>query len=1230
LFRFTLIRLSDTDHALIMTFHHIICDGWSLEVLRQDLAELYAAFVEGRPARLPDLEAEYADYVAAQRARLAGDELEGLLNWWRDQLAGAPLRLELPLDYPRPALSSGSGGHVALRFSADTTAAVKSLGRAQCATPFMVLLAAFGTLLGRYTGQEDVVVGCPIAGRTSPEMERLVGLFVNTLPLRVELGGLVTFRELVARVRERALGAYAHQELPFEKLVEAVQPTRVLGERPLAQVLFVLQNTPGTRDSGGGSSIESLRLEGNSSKFDLSLELGEVDGIFEGRLEYDSDLFTESTVERLVDHLRVLLDNALEAPDRPVHELPMLTASERQRALQEWNATESGQPEVSSVHELVEAQVDRTPDTVAVVWRTHELTYRELDERANQLAQYLNRQGIGRGSTVALSLERNFDMLVAVLGVSKAGAAYVPIEPGDPLQRRQQMVVDSRADVLLTHIRSWADLALDGTQIVYLDSPEVQANIADCPATRPASDVGARDPLYVMYTSGSTGTPKGVVVPHKAVMNLLQAVRQAPGLSSADVVLAIAALSFDIAVYDLWAPLACGARIFLAPREAGADAQLLLGLLESSRATVLQATPSTWRLLIQVGWRGKPGLKVISTGESLPKDLADQLAECCDDVWNMYGPTETTVWSTYWQVTRQVGPVLIGRPLANTRVYVLDSHCQLQPEGVPGELYIGGNGVATEYLGQPGLTADRFVLDPFVDDEAARMYGTGDVVRWRPDGQIEYLGRSDQQVKLRGFRIELGEVESTLRRHPDVLDAAAMIREDTPGDRQLVAYVTAPHQSAAPGVATLRAFLGEYLPRYMVPSVIVGLERLPLTANGKVARSALPAPGRELEQAKGHVEPRDDVERTLVDIWQELLGRAPIGVRDNFFDLGGHSLLAARLVFRINALLDHNLPVSSLIQAPTIEQLGELVRAKDTAQLWQPLVELQSGSASQRPIFLVHGAFGDVLCYADLAHELGTGQPCYVLQAIGLDGVSQPLDRVEDMARAYIEQVRAVQPQGPYCLAGYSMGGTIAYEMAQQLQAHGEQIALLGIFDHPPSNGLRARPPAWPVFVGRFTRHLMINIPHWVAMARGVSMRSWPAALRERAYLGRRTLSSMVSARQPGIVHLVDELQRINGLQYLAEWPAYRRRVLELQHEAMYAYKPRAYAGGITLFRARRQPLMSPHDPSLGWADLVQGQIEVVEVKGNHNGILRYPQVRTLAAHLRPLLQTMPVVPGGT
>jgi amino acid adenylation domain-containing protein len=919
LFRARLFELGAEDHVLLVVVHHIVSDGWSSSVLNREVVALYRAFTEGKPSPLPELPIRYADYAAWQRRWLDGDVLAEQLDYWKTQLAGAPHTLDLPADRPRLPVRSHRAGRASIVLPLDLAEGLKALARREGATLFMVLLAALDVLLHRYTGQEDILVGSPIAGRSRAETENLIGFFLNTLVLRARPSRGRPFAELLREVKAACLGAYAHQDMPFERLVQEIAPERDLGRSPLFQVSFILQNTPREAMAIAGVKTSGVNAESAVSTVDLTLAMGESKNGLNATIDYSLDLFDASTIERLFGCFRTLLEGIVANPACPIGALPLLPLAEQTRMLVDGNATAMEYPRIGA-HHLVEARTDAAPDATALSCEGREISYGELDRRANQLARYLQRRGAKPGERIGISTERTLDMVVAVLAVMKSGAAYVPLDPTYPKDRLAFIAADAGLLLLLTQESLAAETSGLSGERVLLD--------ADWPAIAGESDARL-DPVageaiaYVLYTSGSTGKPKGVRIPHRALANFLTTMRAEPGFAASDRLLAVTSLSFDIAGLELFLPLIAGGVVEIAGRAAVIDGARLAELIASRGITVMQATPSTWRLLLDNNWQGAP-IKVLVGGEAVPRELVDKLAPRVASVWNMYGPTETTIWSCIQRLHAGGGVVPIGRPIGNTQVYVLDGALQPVPAGVPGELHIGGDGLALGYFDRPELTAERFIPSPFV--AGAKLYKTGDLCRFREGGALEFLGRLDFQVKLRGYRIELGEIEAVLAQHPAVIEAVTTVREDTPGDKRLVAYLVT-RQDLPLVEADLRAFVGSSLPGYMVPTAYVILAAMPLTPNGKVDRQALPAPETGPAVEAMYVAPRDPIEETLAAIWQRVLGRERVGVTDDFFDLGGHSLLATQVVARIAEALRVEIPLASIFQARTLGGLSAMIQA---------------------------------------------------------------------------------------------------------------------------------------------------------------------------------------------------------------------------------------------------------------------------------------------------------------
>jgi amino acid adenylation domain-containing protein len=1198
LLRASLIRLTAEDHLLLLTMHHAITDGWSLDVFAEELETLYAAFSRGQSSPLPELPVQYADFAQWQRTRLSDAVVEAQLAFWRRHL-GPPLpTLNLPTDRPRPAVQSFRGRTHPFQLSPSVTEDATRLGNMERATPFMVLLAGFAGLLHRYTGQDDIVIGAAVANRSRAELEPLIGFFVNTIALRTDLSGQPTFRQLVRRVREATSEAYAHQDVPFEKVVEVLHPERRLSDNPLFRVAFILQD--------GTSSGVEFDVESVGAPFDLTLLLWTGAAGLEGRFQYATDLFDANTIARMAGHLDLLLSGWAREPDRPVAELPMLTVAERRQLLTEWNATGRPYPTDWTIPQLFEVQASRTPDAVAVVFGDAVLTYRELSRRADQLAHYLRGHGVGPEVVVGLCVERSLGLVVALLGVLKAGGAYLPLDPAHPSERLGFMLAEAEAPVLVTQ-RSLLDrFPVHGAKVVCLDRDWDE--MGPSPGDEPDPGVTAGTLAYLIYTSGSTGQPKGVEIPHQAVINLLCAMQELLQLSERDAWLSVTTLSFDIAVLELMLPLTVGARVVVMEPEGVADPSQLADRLTSAAITVMQATPTTWRLLIEYGWQGHPGLTILCGGETLSPGLAGALLERAARVWNVYGPTETTVWSTAFRVEPTQGPVPIGRPIANIEVYVLDRQGEPVPIGVPGELYIGGSGVARGYFRRPELTRERFLAYPLGGRPDVRIYRTGDRVRFRSDGNLEFLGRLDDQVKVRGYRVEPGEIEAVLSQHPAVQEAVVIAEPepDASGDKRLCAYVGASREGR-PSSGELREFVARKLPGYMIPSAFVLLEQLPLTANGKVDRHALsamttrgPIPAGSDSKSRG---PSDHLERELVRIWESTLGTSPIGMGDNFFELGGTSLRAVALLARIEETFREPLPLATLFQTPTVEGLARAIREQGWSLQGSGLVPIRRDGAGL-PIFAVPGIGGDSVTYVDLARHLGAEQPFYGLQARGLDGRDTPFTRLPDMATHYLAQVRAQQAHGPYALLGTCMGGVVAFEMAQQLRAQGEEVKLLALIDSWP-----------PVQAGRW--HVTLPTSRSLALLRFLVGRvhlhlqalAALGAKERRAYLGRkaRTIGRKLIRRDP-----------LRG-----NWSEiHQDRVRQANYWALQQYVPRPYAGRIMLFVAANREVLEIEDDRLAWRDLAVGGLEVYSVPGHDSGLmLRAPNVRILSAHLRDCLR---------
>ncbi|HET6976591.1 MAG TPA: amino acid adenylation domain-containing protein [Pyrinomonadaceae bacterium] len=955
LLRTVLLRLETNEHRFISTIHHIVSDGWSMTVFVSEIGKLYQAYEAGDLSALAELPVQYGDYAVWQREWLSGQVLAEQVNYWKQQMAGAPAVLELPTDRVRGGVQSYRGGSERLELSGKLRAQLEDLSRREGVTLFMTLLAAWQVLVHRYSDQRDVVVGTPIAGRTRAEVEGLIGFFANTLVLRTEISGELSFRDLLKRVKQVCLGAYSNQDLPFEKLVEELQPQRSLSHNPLVQVVFGLRDAISPGMELPGLTMTPHELAGNTAKFDLTIDVEKTDTALKCSAEYNADLFDPARITRMLRHFAHLLHGVVANVDQPVSHLPLLSEAEYCELSVAWQASRRDFNLHESVHELFERQVQLSPDTVAVNFGDEQLTYRELNERANQLARYLLSLGVGPDSLVALALDRSLEMMIGLFGTLKAGAGYLPLDPDYPQSRLEYMMADSQAHILLTHEHLLERMPLDRDhQVVCLDRD--WQIIAQHESTDLNTPIDAEQLAYVIYTSGSTGGPKGVMISHGSLTNLLDSMLEQPAIDVSDRMLATTTLSFDIAAVEMYLPLIAGACIELVSRdELLAPARLRQQMKHN---TIMQGTPSLWRTLVESGDWNEPGkYRVQCAGEPMSRQLAKQLVERADAVWNMYGPTETTIYSSIEQVFGDAEGQYesIGRAIANTQLYILDRWLQPVPRGIGGELFIGGAGVARGYLRRPELTAERFIPDRFTETPGARCYNSGDLARYLEDGRVEYVGRADHQVKVRGHRIELREIESALTEHEQVVAAAVVVRETENGDKQLVAYVVAEEEMNA---AELRGFLKERLPDYMAPSFFTTLDELPLTANGKIDRRQLMELAQQTPQqqnANEYVAPRTATEDVLAGLWSEVLGIERVGVNDDFFTLGGHSLLATQLLSRVQKIFRVDLPLRKLFETPTVLGLadalalayGDADAIEDIAQMVRQLREMSDEDIKQ-------------------------------------------------------------------------------------------------------------------------------------------------------------------------------------------------------------------------------------------------------------------------------------------
>ncbi len=1270
LLRVTLLQLDEAEYLLLLNLHHIVADGWSIGVLIKELGTLYTAFVEDKPSPLLELPIQYADFAEWQRKWLVGEVLETQLAYWCHQLEGISV-LNLPSDRLRPAVPTYKGAKQFLELPQSLSQALEALSHQEGVTLFMTLLAAFQTLLYRYTQQEDIAVGSAIANRNRSEIEGLIGFFVNSLVLRTDLSGNPTFRELLNRVREVTLGAYAHQDLPFEKLVEELHCERDLSRHPLFQVVFSLQNTPIEALELPELTLSLFEFDSETAKLDLEFHLWQDLSSIKGQVVYSTDLFDDTTITRMLGHFQTLLESIVANPERRLCDLQILTEAERHQLLIEFNQNKSKNViadirEYTQIvngvhlhgrcfnggkirnalpcpsaficgskskiqlcfHQLFEAQVEETPDAIAVVFEHQQLTYRELNNRANQLAHHLQQLGVVPDVLVGMCVERSsktlpkasLEMIIGLLGILKAGGAYLPLDPSLPQSRLNFMLEDAKVSVLLTQKKFIKHFQSFPNPIICID--EDWDGIIQYSQENPTNCVKSDNLAYVIYTSGSTGKPKGVLIQHRGLSNLAEAQIEVFNLQPSNRILQFASLSFDASIFEIVMALRTGATLYLANKESLLPGQRLLQLLREKAITHVTLPPA---VLAVLPTESLPALQsIICAGEFCSQDIVKRWWNSNRRFFNAYGPTEATVWSTVAEISALDEKPSIGRAIANTQIYILDKHLQPVPIGITGELYIGGDGLARGYLNRPELTAEKFIPNPFSEKKGTRLYKSGDLACYRSDGNIEFLGRIDSQVKIRGFRIELPEIETILKQHQSVQETVVIAKENVSGDKYLVAYIV-PKSKQAPTNVELREFLKEKLPEYMVPKAFVVLDSLPLTPNGKVDRSAIGALDSTNHLIdKPYIAPRTPTELTLTKIWGEVLNIERVGIHDNFFDLGGDSLLTVRLLEQIHKQFERDLPLSALFLNPTIESLANSLGSETDSLPWSPLVTIQP-AGSNPPFFCVHPIFGVVFPYYELAHHLGTNQPFYGLQPIGIDGET-PLTCIEDMAAHYIEALRRVQPKGPYFLGGWSFGGLVAFEMAQQLQKSGDEVALLAVLDTlaPISGNIPSLGNGFRFLLTTVARYIWSFLFDYFRLITADNkniinslISRFPNFNKFVRWLENNLFSHFILG--DAAANLISEDSRLRILSELTIAPMLR--VFYANSQAVVNYVPQVYPQRITLFRTSVKSSIADRDPSMGWDQLTVGRTEIHMIPGNHLTMLRKPHIQVLAEQLRACIE---------
>ncbi len=1191
LFRFHLIRLTSDEHVFGVNVHRIIGDDISMGIFSNELEQLYSAYLRGESLSLPELTLHYADFAQWERDQPGTKIYEESFGYWKEKFKDLPEALNLPTDYSRSQRPSFEGDSVKIEMSESLCQAVFDISIRENVSVHTVLLSVFSVLLYRYTGQRNLTIGTPAANRSLSETESMMGCFENVVLLRTLKDPSASFCDLLRQVCQETVNGLSHQSFHLEKLVEHLNPSRSTDFNPLFQVFFSYKNQPELFAIDLPSvEITHLPPSDSISVFDLTLLAVHEGDTLNLTIEYPTNLFKRKTIERMGVHFRQLLQAAIARPEDKIAELPILGSSERAQILNDWNTTDFEYDKTVCLHQLFEEQVTKTPASIAAIFGEVEISYRELDKRANRLANHLQMLGAQSDALIGICLERSLEMLVALLGVLKSGAAYVPLDPAYPADRIAYVLSDAKSPILVTQQSLLDSLDEMPAKVVCIDRDS--QSIEKSSSTRPEPSSGSHNLAYVIYTSGSTGRPKGVQIEHQAVVNFLESMGKEPGLNQRDILLAVTTLSFDIAVLELYLPLLKGAKVVVAPRETAIDAEAIQRAIEKYNITIMQATPATWRMLIQNGWQGSKNLKILCGGEAMPSDLAEKLLFRCSELWNMYGPTETTVWSTCCRV-ESFEDIHIGRPIGNTQLYILDQTLQPTPIGVPGELMIGGDGLARGYFQRLELTEEKFIPNPFRKGE--KIYRTGDLAKYRPDGIVECLGRVDFQVKIRGFRIELEEIETVLSQQSGIKQAVVIAREDIPGDKRLVAYVQADTSSKL-NPDELRGALRSKLPEYMVPATLVTMDTLPLTPNGKVDRKALPEP----EQTETRIPdgdfhpPQGEKEKKLADIMQSLLRVSQVGRNDNFFDLGGHSIIAVSLFNKIEQIFGKRLQLATLFRSGTVKLLAiELEKDDERLEEWSSLVPIQPQGSKSR-FFCVHGAGGNVLFYRILSQKMGDNYPFYGLQSQGQDTKTQPLTTIEEMARKYVEEIKSIQPTGPYHLGGYCLGGTIAYEMAQILRKEGQEVALLALLDTYNFSLMKERN-----LVSFLLQKTWFHIGNFIK----VPFSMWPSYLSSKIQVGKDGEFSLLFGNMTNVFKKKSRVKSIHD------------SIHQINHMAAMKYKPRPYDGVIVNFRPKRNYSFYT-DKNMGWKDLARGEFIDVKFNFNPHAMLVEPFVEELAKAL--------------
>lgn len=1200
LFKPSVFKLSNTEHYITFIAHHIICDGWSIGIIMQDLSKLYTAYAKGEWPQLPPAPL-YSQYAVEQTAEEHTEAAREVEQYWLDQFNGSSHLLNVPTDNPRPAMRTYKSKRANFTLDATLVTEVKQMARKAGTSFVTTLMAAFEVFLQQITGHEEIILGLPAAGQSATGNYGLVGHCVNLLALRSYPKGELSFAEYLKVRKTEVLDAYDHQMYTFGSLLKKLNIPRDASRLPLVPVVF---NIDIGMDEGvyfhdlKHSYITTGREYEN---FEIFLNITDHKNALVLEWSYNTQIFEQATISRMMDEYEHLLRQVVKDPQTLIGKLGLMRADEIISQLNTWNNTRVAYPKEKSLHQIISEKAAEVPNDIALKFHEETYTYRQLNEKANQLASVLIDEGVKVGDKVAISIDRSAQLVIGLLAIMKAGGIYIPLDPIFPINRINYMLADSGAAVLITS-QKYSGHYQSAAKELLLD--EIWDTLSARPGSDPPVAVKGNDLLYILYTSGSTGQPKGVQIAHHNVVNFLYSMQKVPGMLPQDKLLAVTTISFDIAGLELFLPLITGAQIILADAATAKDGVALLELIRKEKITIMQATPYTWRIMLEAGWESEK-IKVICGGEALPMDLATRILARASSLWNVYGPTETTIWSTIKQITEDDKVISIGKPIDNTFIYILDQFQNPLAPGAAGEIHIGGEGVAKGYLDQPILNYEKFVDDPFAGTPGAMMYRTGDLGTYTPEGDLMYISRIDAQVKIRGYRIETGEIEFHLSKDPDLKQAVVIARPDANGVDKLVAYVAFNDAFICEDfnqcVNYWRSELTGSVPDYMIPDNFIQVDDMPLTPNGKVDKKALAAIGPVItENFDAYVAPRTNVEMMVADIWKEYLGIEKVGVYDNFFKLGGHSLIAVQVMTRIEKDTGKRLPLAILFENSTVEKLALVLGMDGRSITWDSLVPVKP-KGTKMPIYIVHGAGLNVLLFNTLASNMDADQPVFGLQAKGLNGVDEPLNRIEDIAAHYISSIRAQNPNGPFALAGFSFGGIIAFEMARQMEALNLEVRMLAMFDT-----YAYRTPYYdPWVVNKVKRGLYMARRLWYS---ATFQEGFGTTVKNRT----KAVSRMFTRAMWRLKHGKEQQQE--------GFFGYSNKIDEMNDVAQRHYKIEPYNIAVELFRAEVKSFYLDDFEFMGWKPYALKGVNIHKIPGEHNTIFKAPNDKEFARILQECL----------